>query len=88
MKNATNLTSLCLLTLLIGCAECPVVVKTETVTLEKEVLVPVPKSLTKQVEVPPMPDNLDTIGLGVLYKITLTRLLIANGRLKEIEGLK
>jgi len=79
--------SLCLLISLIGCAAPQVVTETKTVTIEKEVLIPIPAGLTQQVEVPAMPDNLDTIGLGVLYKQTFTRLLIANGRLKEIESL-
>ena len=72
-----------------GCASAPqIVTRTETVTLTKEVLIPVPEALTKQIEIPQVTDNMDTLGLGLLYKQTVTRLTIANGQLAEIAGLK
>lgn len=58
--------------------------ETETVTLTKEVLVPVPDELTRPVEIPKLPPNPDTLQLSTTYKATLIRLLIANGQLKEI----
>ena len=47
-----------------------------------------PEALTKQIEIPQVTDNMDTLGLGLLYKQTVTRLMIANGQLAEIAGLK
>lgn len=74
---------------LTGCAsqEPRTVVKTRTVTLEREVMVPVPKELTDQVEVPVLPANADTLQFGATYRATVIRLMVANGKLKEIERL-
>jgi hypothetical protein len=55
--------------------------------VEKEVLVPVPVSLTRQPEVPQLPETLDTLSLGAVYKQTVIRLMQANGQLAEISKL-
>jgi hypothetical protein len=52
------------------------------------VLVPVPAGLTEQVEIPRLPANPDTIALAAAYRATVIRLLIANGRLREISELQ
>lgn len=82
-------TSLCLVIFLTGCAstEPRTVVKTRTLTIEKEVLLPVPEELTEQVEVPLLPVNADTLQVGAVYRATVIRLMVANGKLKAIEEL-
>ena len=50
-------------------------------------LVPVPVSLTRQPEVPQLPETLDTLSLGAVYKQTVIRLMQANGQLAEISKL-
>jgi hypothetical protein len=47
----------------------------------------VPPGLTEQVEIPEIPGEMDTIDLGVLYKKTVSQLMIANGKLREIARL-
>ena len=81
---------LCLIVLSVSCAstEPLTVVRTEHVVIEKEIFVPIPTSLTKQAEVPKLPANPDTLQLGAVYKATVIRLMIANGRLAEIAGLQ
>jgi hypothetical protein len=65
-----------------------IVTATETVVLEKEVIVGVPERLTKSLPVPTLDTNdLDTIDLGTAYKETVINLMIANGRLLEISNL-
>jgi hypothetical protein len=65
-----------------------VVSEVETVTLTREVLVPIPAGLTEQVDIPQLPANPDTIALAAAYRATVIRLLIANGRLREISELQ
>jgi len=50
-------------------------------------MVPVPSGLTQQVEMPVLPDNPDTLALGATYRATVVRLMVANGKLKEIAEL-
>ena len=85
------LLALCLLLSLSSCASTPleiVVTETETVTITKEIMVPVPASLTAQVEIPILPDQVDTLQLGAVYKATVIRLMIANMKLEQISKLK
>jgi hypothetical protein len=51
-------------------------------------MVPVPEGLTKQAEIPKLPVNPDTLQLGAVYRATVIRLMIANGRLAEIAALQ
>lgn len=91
IRHAALWPSLCLLSLLSACASPrppTVVSEVETITLTKEVLVPVPAGLTEQVEIPRLPANPDTIALAAAYRATVIRLLIANGRLREISELQ
>jgi len=87
--NVASLLILCLVTMCAGCVSpAPkIVTETETVIIEKEVLVPVPAGLTEQVEVPVLPANPDTIQLGAAYRATVIRLMVANGKLAEIRDL-
>lgn len=62
-------------------------VETETITLTKEVMVPVPPALARPVPVPQVSTPLTTVGLGQVYSDTLRALIIANKRLSEISRL-
>ena len=64
------------------------VTETETVTLTKEIMVPVPESLTAELQIPRLPSNADTLMLGTTYKATVIRLLVCNMQLNEIGKLK
>lgn len=48
---------------------------------------PVPPGLTAPVEVPRLPESVDTLSLGATYKATVVRLMQANGQLAEIKRL-
>ncbi len=65
------------------------IVLTETVTVEliREVLIPVDDKLTNRVDIPQLGNNPDTLQLGATYRQTVTRLMVCNRRLSEIEGL-
>jgi len=79
--------SYCLAVLLASCA-CPEpIVKPETVTIEKEIILPVPARLTAPIDIPQMCAVMDTLALGALYKQTVTGLMVCNGQLSEIRGL-
>ena len=60
---------------------------TEYIEIVKEVMVPVPEGLTQQVEIPQLNKNPDTLQLGMTYRQTVTRLMVANRRLAEIATL-
>ena len=80
--------SLCLLIFMSGCAVQEPIVRTETVTLYQDVIIPVPAELTKTEAIPQLPKNMDTIDLGVAYHETLRALKIAYAQLFEISELK
>ena len=61
-----------------------VVTETETVVVEKEIMVPVPDSLTALVQIPLLTPKADTLELGATYKATVIRLMVCNGQLAEI----
>ena len=86
MLNAGRFMILCLTALLISCATSKpeIVTQVETITLDREVLVPVPAGLVQEVPVRLLPSRPDTIDLGTTYNATVTALLIANMRLREI----
>ena len=87
--NAGLLLILILLILSSGCVSPPaVIVEPEIIELYRDKIVPVPERLTKQVEMPKLPANPDTLSLGAVYRATVVRLMIANGQLKEIGDLK
>ena len=73
-----------------ACAsQVPVIVtRVEHVVIEKEVLVPVSESLIERVPMPVLPPDYDLLQLGLTYKATVIRLMIANRKLKEIGDLK
>ncbi len=88
-QNAICSLTLCLL--LTACVSSPqeiVVTRTEAITLIKEIMVPVPASMTAQVPIPILPRNADTLELGATYKATVIRLMIANMQLDEIGKLE
>jgi len=62
--------------------------RTETVVIEKEVLVPVPVGLTAPVPIPQLSPDADTLELGAVYRATVIRLMIANMQLAEIGKLQ
>jgi len=48
----------------------------------------VPQELTEQVEIPTLPAGADTLQFGAVYRATVIRLMVANGKLKAIEQLQ
>ena len=92
MRQMTTLAGLslilCLLTFASGCAVQEPIVRSETVTLYQDVIIPVPAELTKTEAIPQLAANPDTIDLGVTYLETLRALKIAYAQLFEISELK
>ena len=86
--SAISLPILILLTTMTGCAVQEPIVRTETITLTEEVLVPVDPDLAKQEPVPQLPLNFDAIDLGAAYLDTVKALKLTNERLREISELK
>ena len=86
----THLTAGLVCLLLCGCAspEPIVLTRTETVEIVNEVLIPIPEGLTRQVEIPQLDKNPDTLQLGMTYRQTVTRLMVANRKLAEISELE
>ena len=90
IPSAALFLSLCLLISLTACASTPqeiVVSEPTAIVLTKEVLVPVPASLSAEVKIPQLPENADTLELGATYRATVIRLMVANMQLAEISKL-
>lgn len=45
---------------------------------------PVPAGLTEEVEIPQLAVHPDTLALAAAYRATVIRLMVANGKLREI----
>ena len=87
--NVVALMILSLLFMLAGCVAPAKIVlaPTEAIEIIKEVLIPIPEELTKQVEIPQLNKNPDTLQLGITYRMTVTRLMVCNRMRAEIATL-
>lgn len=87
IKRAGHWISLCLLTLLTGCATPEPIVKYETIEIVRDRYVSLPTGLTKPCETVELPDVVDTLSLGAAYKALAIRMRACNSQLLELRSL-